>query len=90
LEQRLEQDATQQTQRLAMTLAHSLIQRDRISLNLALTEWHRGEEISALRVLDTDGVVIAEIGKTLDDRINISRSITQDNQVVGIIQADIN
>ncbi len=90
LERRLQQDATRQTQRLALTLAHSLIQQDRISLNLALAEWQRGEEISALRVLDTDGQVIAEIGKTLDNRIHISRSITQDDQVVGVIQADIN
>ncbi|WP_028295006.1 adenylate/guanylate cyclase domain-containing protein [Oceanobacter kriegii] len=82
-------DAYQQIERLSQTLSASLIQQDRISLNLAVKEWQRGEDIRALRVLTPEGKPLAETGPLVNDAHIISRAITLDDATLGVVQAEI-
>ena len=85
----IQQQSQQQLQRLAITLAPSLLNEDRVSLNLTLNEWQRGAEIQAIRILNTDQQVIAETGRFANSDNMTSQSITQDNLAIGMIQAAI-
>lgn len=90
LQQRTQQDIGRQLQRLTLTLAPSLLRQDRVSLNVTLTEWARGPEIDAIRVLNANRDVLAEIGRATEHSIEISQSITQDLLAIGILRADVN
>lgn len=88
-EQRVQHQSQLQLKRLAMTLAPSLLNEDRVSLNLTLNEWQRGERIQAIRILNNDRQVIAETGRFAAGTSTTSQSITQDNLAIGLIQAAI-
>ncbi|WP_221800791.1 adenylate/guanylate cyclase domain-containing protein [Oceanobacter mangrovi] len=85
-----QQRASQQLDRLAQLLAPSLLQQDRISINLALKEWNRGDDLNAIRIQNTDRKVIAETGPLLNPDQVINRSITLDDTAMGMMQAEIN
>ncbi len=88
-EQALQHQSQLQLKRLAVALAPSLLNEDRVSLNLTLNEWQRGEFIQAIRILNTDQQVIAETGRFASAAMTTSQSITQDNLAIGTIQAAI-
>jgi len=85
----VQQQSQQQLQRLAQTLAPSLLNEDRISLNLTLNEWHNDQLITAIRVLNTDQQVLAESGRFGSNEQLRSQAITQDNLAIGMLQASI-
>lgn len=78
-----------QLQRLSLALAPSLLRQDRVSLNLTLNEWQKGQEIRAIRILNTDREVLAETGRFLNSLELITQTITQDNLAIGLLQASI-
>ncbi len=87
---RLQQDAQRQLQRLTVAIAPSLLQQDRVSMNLTLQEWVRGPELDAIRVFNNSQQIIAESGRSAPGRSEISQPITQDNLSIGILRADLN
>lgn len=89
LSQRVYQDAQRQLQRLTITLAPSLLQQDRVSINVTLQEWMRGPDIGAIRVFNNNQQIIAEIGGSSTSDIEISQSVTQDNIAIGVLRADV-
>lgn len=90
LSAKLRQDAQRQLQRLTVALAPSLLRQDRISISLTLSDWSKGPEIDAIRVLNASQQVIAESGRPSPDSIEISQPVTQDNLSIGLLRADIN
>jgi adenylate cyclase len=89
LRQQLQEDSFRQLQRLSMVIAPAVLQEDRISLNVTLGDWARGPEMPSIRVLDTGGQIIAESGRQSSGRY-INLPLTQDDKVLGSIEATIN
>lgn len=89
-ELRIQQDAQRQLQRLTIALAPSLLKQDRISLNLTLSEWTKGPEITAIQVLNTSQQVIAESGQPGEATLEISQPVTQDSVAAGLLRASVN
>lgn len=89
LETRLQQDAQRQLQRLTVAVAPSLLKQDRISLNLTLSEWTKGPEITSIQVLNTDQQVIAESGRNETSSLELSQPVTQDNVAAGLLRATL-
>ena len=88
-EKALQLQSQLQLKRLAVALAPSLLNEDRVSMNLTLNEWQRGEFIQAIRILNTDQQVIAETGRFASTAMITSQSITQDKLAIGSIQAAV-
>ncbi len=88
-ENQLMQNARQQLQHLALTIAPSLLAEDRISLTLTLSEWQTGPQLTNIQILNTSQQVIAEQGTPLREGPEISQPVTQDNMAAGLIRADI-
>ena len=86
---RLQQEAQRQLKHLALALAPSILKQDRISLNLTLSEWNRGPDISAIQVLNTSQQVIAESGRPERDDFELSQPVTQDNVAAGLVRASV-
>lgn len=88
-ESRIQLDAQRQLQRLTIALAPSLLKQDRISLNLTLSEWSKGPELTAIQVLNTSQQVIAESGQARAGMLEISQPVTQDNVAAGLLRASV-
>jgi len=88
-QQQLMQNARQQLQHLALSIAPSLLAEDRISLNLMLSDWKTGAELTNIQILNTSQQVIAERGTPLRDGPEISQPVTLDNVAAGLLRADI-
>lgn len=78
-----------QLQRLALTLAPSILNEDRVSLNLTLNEWQLDASVPAVRILNNDQQVVAETGRMSRARDIMTQAITQDDLAVGMLQASI-
>ncbi|WP_430460189.1 adenylate/guanylate cyclase domain-containing protein [Thalassolituus sp. LLYu03] len=87
METRLQQDAQRQLQRLTIAIAPSLLKQDRISLNLTLSEWNTGPEITAIQVLNINQQVIAESGRQDTGLLELSQPVNQDNTAAGLLRA---
>lgn len=90
LEQKFHYDTERQLQRLANSIAPSIISQDRISLNFLLAEWNQGSEINGIQVFDNSLRMIAENGRFYAQAPETSLVITQDNLAVGSLRANLN
>jgi len=88
-EQRLQQHARLELKRLAQTLAPSILNEDRVSLNLTLNEWQLASSLPAIRILNPGQQVIAETGRLSHASQLITQPITQDNLAVGTLHASL-
>lgn len=89
LRQEVQEDSVRQLQRLSMVIAPAVLQEDRISLNVTLADWTRGPEMPSIRIMDTSAQIIAESGRQGSGKI-INLPLTQDEKVLGNIEATIN
>lgn len=87
--QDIKQNAELQLQRLSIALAPSLLHEDRISLNLTLNEWRKGPSINAIRVMNVQRQTLAESGQMSILAAPVTHTISQDNRMIGLLQADI-
>ncbi|UTW47568.1 adenylate/guanylate cyclase domain-containing protein [Bacterioplanoides sp. SCSIO 12839] len=85
----LRTNAALQLQRLALTLAPSLLNEDRVSLNLTLNEWQLDHSIPAIRILNPQQQLIATSGRFSQQGERIYQEITQDNLAIGTLQANL-
>lgn len=88
-ENTLRTNASLQLQRLALAIAPSLLNEDRVSLNLTLNEWQLDHSIPAIRILNTQQQVIATSGRFTQSGQIISQEINQDRLAIGTLQANL-
>lgn len=87
LKQHTEAEARQQLERLTIALAPSLLQQDRITLNITLQDWIKSSDFVAIRVFNNNQQLIAEIGTGTEAATEIMQAVTQDNVAVGLLRA---
>lgn len=87
LKQHTEAEARQQLERLTIALAPSLLQQDRISLNITLQDWIKSSDFVAIRAFNNNQQLIAEIGASKDGATEIMQAVTQDNVAIGLLRA---
>lgn len=90
LMQKSQMDAQRQLQRLALTLAPSIITQDRISLTIMLNEWGQESDLYGIQIFNSNQQLLAEQGRLIADANEISQVITQDNVVIGSLRASPN
>lgn len=78
-----------QLQRLAVTAAPALLQQDRVSLNVMLSDWQRGPIINGLEILTPDQALLASSGSPGTGQV-MTRPITQDERALGLVRASLN
>lgn len=85
----LHTNAQRQLQHLTVTIAPSMLVKDRVSLNIILREWGQSAELSLIQVFDTNQQLLAEIGQADDNTPELSQAITQDNIAIGSLRATL-
>ena len=88
LSQRIEDEQQRQLQHLGHLLTPNLIRMDRISLNLAVSDWNAGHSLNGLRLLDTQDTPLTLRGTT--EGTLLTSDITQDGNVYGHLEGYIN